>query len=138
MARAINLAADLYNRQLNPDERKWAKDNAGKFAQIYADKTGMVLTADEAQQMLLATGYRMVDAAASKGPGGNLIAGQFISENAGGMFRATSAEYNNPFLYGNADHSLTPEQRALPGSTATPVAGLAIAGGLVTGALGRN
>ncbi|HKR38983.1 MAG TPA: hypothetical protein VJU59_04755 [Paraburkholderia sp.] len=71
MAKAINVAADLYNRQLHPDERKWAKDNAGKFAQIYQDQTGRTITEDQAQQMLLANGYRLVDAAASKGPGGD-------------------------------------------------------------------
>jgi filamentous hemagglutinin len=85
--------------------------------------------------MLLANGYRLVDAAASKGPGGDVAAVQFISQNADGMFQATSAEYNNPFLYGNTDHSLTPEQRALPGATANPKAGLVIAGTLITAGL---
>ncbi|CAM2170478.1 membrane hypothetical protein [Paraburkholderia sacchari] len=128
---------DQYNRQLHPDERQWAKDNAGKFAQFYQDQTGQTITADQAQQMLLASGYRIVDAAASAGPApdGNKYATAFISENGGGLFRATPAEYNNPFLYGNADHSLTPEQRALPGAIANPKAGLAIASGLVTAGL---
>ncbi|CAD6542646.1 hypothetical protein LMG27952_03918 [Paraburkholderia hiiakae] len=126
---------DRYNRQLHPDERQWAKDNASEFAQFFKDQTGQSITADQAQQMLLANGYRLVDAAASKGPGGDTTAVQFISQNAGGMFRATSAEYNNPFLYGNADHSLSPEQKALPGSTANPKAGLAIAAGLATAGL---
>jgi filamentous hemagglutinin len=129
--------ADLYNRQLHPDERQWAKDNASKFAQFYEDQTGQTITADQAQQMLLASGYRLVDAAASAGPApdGNRYATAFISENGNGLFRATPAEYNSPFLYGNADHSLTPDQRALPGAVANPKAGLAIAGGLVTAGL---
>lgn len=128
---------DLYNRQLHPDERQWAKDNASKFAQFYEDQTGQSITADQAQQMLLASGYRIVDAAASAGPApdGNKYATAFISQNAGGMFTATPAEYNSPFLYGNADHSLTPEQRALPGAIANPKAGLMIAGGLMTAGL---
>lgn len=108
----VSGCTDLYNRQLHPDERKWAKDNASKFAQFYEEKTGQTITADQAQQMLLASGYRIVDAAASAGPApdGNRYATAFISENGGGLFRATPAEYSNPFLYGNADHSLTPEQ----------------------------
>ncbi|GAB6852583.1 hypothetical protein [Paraburkholderia kururiensis] len=132
------LGADAFNRQLHPDERQWAKDNARKFAQFYQDQTGQSITADQAQQMLLASGYRLVDAAASAGPApdGNRYATAFISQNGGSMFRATSAEYNSPFLYGNADHSLTPEQKALPGSTATPQVGLAIAGGVVTAGVG--
>ncbi|WP_413185200.1 hemagglutinin repeat-containing protein [Paraburkholderia sacchari] len=128
---------DLYNRQLHPDERQWAKDNASKFAQIYQEQTGQTLTADQAQQMLLASGYRIVDAAASAGPApdGNKYATAFISQYGGDMFRATPAEYNSPFLYGNADHSLTPEQRALPGAIANPAAGLAIAGALAAPAV---
>ncbi|MFD1560653.1 hemagglutinin repeat-containing protein [Paraburkholderia silviterrae] len=128
---------DRYNRQLHPDERQWAKDNAGKFAQIYQDQTGQTITPDQAQQMLLASGYRMVDAAASAGPApdGNKYATAFISQYGGDMFRATSAEYNSPFLYGNADHSLTPEQRALPGHEANPAVGLAIAGALAAPAV---
>jgi filamentous hemagglutinin len=55
---AAASSTDLYNRQLHPDERKWAKDNAGKFAEFYKDQTGQSITADQAQQMLLASGYR--------------------------------------------------------------------------------
>ncbi|APD13294.1 hypothetical protein RO07_10215 [Pandoraea pulmonicola] len=123
---------DRFNRQLHPDERKWAKDNAKDFAKFYEEKTGKALTAEQAQSMLLANGYRLVDAAASKGPGGDATAVAYISQNGGRLFHATAEEYNNPFLYGNADHSLTPEQRALPGAIANPKAGLVIAGGLVT------
>ncbi|WP_197325576.1 hemagglutinin repeat-containing protein [Ralstonia solanacearum] len=123
---------DRYNRQLHPDERKWAKDNARKFAVFYADKTGKTLTAEQAENMLLANGYRLVDAVASKGPGGDATAVAFIGQNGGSLFTATTAEYNNPFLYGNKDGSLTPEQRALPGAVANPKVGLGAAA-LVTG-----
>jgi filamentous hemagglutinin len=132
------MSVDRYNRQLHPDERQWAKDSASKFAQFYKDQTGQTISADQAQQMLLASGYRMVDAAASAGPAldGGKYATAFISQNAGGMFRATAAEYNNPFLYGNADHSLSPEQQALPGHEAHPQLGVAAGGALGMIALG--
>ncbi|MBY8608325.1 hemagglutinin repeat-containing protein [Burkholderia arboris] len=126
---------DRFNRQLHPDERQWAKDKAKDFAKFYEEKTGKALTAEQAQNMLLANGYRLVDAAASKGPGGDATAVAYISQNGGGLFHATSAEYNSPFLSGNKDGSLTSEQRALPGSVANPTAGLVIAGGLVTAGL---
>ena len=73
--------------------------------------------------MLLANGYRLVDDMASKGPGGDVTAVQFISENSSCIFRATSAEYNSTFLYGNADRSLSPEQQALPGASPHPAVG---------------
>ncbi len=66
---SLTYVQDRYNRQLHPHERQWAKDNTGKFAQFYKDQTSQSITADQAQQMLLANGYRIVDAAASKGPG---------------------------------------------------------------------
>src|ERR1700761_5967608 len=102
------MTLDRFNRQLHPDERQFAKDSASKFAQFYKDQTGQTITADQAQQMLLASGYRMVDASVSAGPApdGSRYATAFISQNAGNMFRATTAEYNSPFLYGSADHSL--------------------------------
>lgn len=127
---------DRYNRQLHPDERQWAEKSAMDFASVYKEQTGQDLTPEQAQNMLLANGYRLVDAAASKGPGGDAVAVAYISKNAGNLFSATSAEYNSPFLYGNKNGSLTPDQSALPGSTATPATGLAIAGGLVTAGLG--
>jgi hypothetical protein len=107
------LRADLYNRQLHPDARQWPKDSAGKFAQFYQDQTGQTITAEQALQMLLASGYQLVDAAAGAAPDGTKYATAFISQNENGMFFATSAEFNSPFLYGNANHSLTPEQMAL-------------------------
>jgi len=96
----MSTLVDRFNRQLHPEERQWATDNANKFAQFYKEQTGQTITADQAQQMLLANGYCLVDAAASKRPGGDITAVQFISENTSGMFRATSTEYNSPFLYG--------------------------------------
>ncbi|MCA3236579.1 MAG: hypothetical protein INH06_30410, partial [Cupriavidus sp.] len=116
---------------LHPDERQWAKDKARAFAAEYEDKTGKPITVDQAERMLLASGYRIVDAVASKGPGGDATATAFISRNGGGLFSATTTEYNNPFLNGLANGALTPEQRALPAAVANPVAGLAIAGGIV-------
>lgn len=76
--------ADLYNRQLNPKEHDWAKDNASRFAEFYKEQTGQTLTVDQAQQMLLASGYRLVDAAASAGPApdGSKYATAFISQNS--------------------------------------------------------
>ncbi|MEK2605624.1 hemagglutinin repeat-containing protein [Burkholderia arboris] len=126
---------DRFNRQLHPDERQWTKDQAKDFAKFYEEKTGKSLTAEQAQNMLLANGYRLVDSAASKGPGGDATAVAYISQNSGGLFHATSAEYNSPFLYGNKDGMLTPEQHALPGSVANPTAGLVIVGGLATAGL---
>ncbi|WP_321936866.1 hemagglutinin repeat-containing protein [Burkholderia cepacia] len=126
---------DRFNRQLHPDERQWAKDKAKDFAKFYEEKTGKSLTAEQAQNMLLANGYRLVDSAASKGPGGDATAVAYISQNGGGLFQATASEYNSPFLSGNKDGTLTPEQRALPGSVANPAAGLVIVGGLATAGL---
>ncbi|MDR5762501.1 hemagglutinin repeat-containing protein [Caballeronia sp. LZ035] len=135
---ATGTSVDLYNRQLHPNERQWANDNASKFAQFFKDQTGQTLTADQAQQMLLASGYRLVDATASAGPApdGNKYATAFISQNGESMFRATPTEYNSPFLYSNADHSLSPEQQALPGHEAHLQVGIAAGGALAMVALG--
>lgn len=130
-----SAAADRFNRQLTLDEPQWVSDNAEQFAQRYEEKTGKPLTAEQARDMLLGTGYRMVDEMASKGPGSDTVAASYISENGGDMFRATTAEYKDPFLYSNKDGSLTPEQRALPGAIANPTAGLTVAVGLATGGL---
>ncbi|CAN0620615.1 protein of unknown function [Burkholderia multivorans] len=78
---------DRFNRQLHPDERQWAKNRAKDFAKFYEDKTGQKITAEQAQNMLLADGYRLVDAAVSKGPGGDQVAVAYISGNAGGLFQ---------------------------------------------------
>ncbi|AHB08334.2 hypothetical protein U875_07635 [Pandoraea pnomenusa 3kgm] len=126
---------DRFNRQLHPNERQWAKDNAKSFAEFYENTTGKAISQSQAENMLLANGYRLVDASASKGPGGDAVAVAYIGKNAGSMFTATAAEYKNPFLYGNKDGSLTPEQRALPGAIANPKLGLAIAGALAVPAV---
>ncbi|KVA01676.1 hypothetical protein WI41_24615 [Burkholderia latens] len=120
-------SVDRFNRQLHQNERDWAKAKAKDFAKFYEDKTGKVISASQAEAMLLSNGYRLVDAVASKGPGGDSVAVAYISQNGGGLFHATSAEYNNPFLYGNKDGSLTPEQRALPGAVGNPAVGAAVA-----------
>ncbi|MGS0623435.1 hemagglutinin repeat-containing protein [Ralstonia sp. VS2407] len=128
---------DRFNRQLHPDERKWAQDNAKRFADFYEKTTGKALTSDQAENMLLANGYRLVDDLASKGPGGDKYAVAFISQNAGNLFSATASE--------RADHGplggpLTPEQRALPGAVGNPAVGLGaaavITGGLAVAAIG--
>ncbi|WP_231649627.1 hemagglutinin repeat-containing protein, partial [Ralstonia syzygii] len=136
-ATAANV--DRFNRQLHPDERQWAKDNAQKFAAFYEDKTGKAITAEQAENMLLANGYRLVDAKASQGPGGDTAAGAYINGNAGKLFQK-DADYNQAFVNGYANGALTPEQRALPGAVANPAVGLGAAavvtGGLAVAAIG--
>ncbi|CAB3789742.1 hypothetical protein LMG28138_02874 [Pararobbsia alpina] len=127
-------SVDRFNRQLHPDERQWAKDNAKTFAQFYEGKTGRSITSDQAQQILLANGYIRVDQAAASGPGYDATAAQYITQYAGSLFTATHAEYKNPLLNGNANGSLTPEQLALPGAVANPTVGLVTAG-VITGGL---
>jgi filamentous hemagglutinin len=129
---AVNVEAN--NRQLHQSERDFAKQNAKKFAQYYQDKTGQIIDDKRAEQILLGDGYRMTDAAASKGPGvagpaGDAVAVSFIAQNAGNLFKTTPAEYNNP---GKLGGPLTSEQAALPGAVGNPALGLAAAG-LVTG-----
>jgi filamentous hemagglutinin len=111
---------------LHPDERQWAEKNAMEFASVYKEKTGQDLTPEQAQNMLLANGYRLVDAAASKGPGGDAVAVAYISQNVGNLFSATSAEYNSPFLFGMPGNSLTPEQIALGGKSSSSTAALSM------------
>jgi len=131
-ATAANV--DRYNRQLNDTERKWAKDNAADFAKYYERETGKAIGVDEAQKMLLANGYRVVDDLASKGPGGDVIARGYMSANATGhLFEATPAERANP---GKMGLVLTPEQASLPANSANPELGMAAAGGLALVALG--
>ncbi|WP_155524199.1 hypothetical protein [Burkholderia sp. PAMC 28687] len=127
---------DRFNRQLHLDERQWATRNAMDFAAVYKAQTGQDLTPDQAQSMLLANGYRLVDAAASKGPGGDAVAVAYISQYAGTLFSATSAEYNSPFMGGNKNGSLTPEQLTMPGHEAHPQIGVAVGAGLGLVALG--
>lgn len=130
---AVASTVDAFNRQLHQDERKWAKDKAKDFAQYYKDQTGKELTPEQAQNMLLANGYRLVDDMASKGPGGDKYAVAFISKNAGGMFVATAAERANPGPLGGP---LTPEQKSMPANSPNPQLGMAAGAGLGLVALG--
>ncbi|WP_454766900.1 hemagglutinin repeat-containing protein [Cupriavidus campinensis] len=112
--------ADAYNRQLHQGERNWAKTNAKNFAQYYEGQTGKSISIEQAESMLLANGYRLVDTQASTGPGGDLTAAAFISINAGNLFQK-DGDYARPFVNGNPDGSTTPEQAALPGGSPTIV-----------------
>ena len=133
---ATDRVADLYNRQLHPDERQWAKDNAAAFAKYYERKTGQAITQDQAEKMLLANGYIRVDSFAASGGGGyDKDAAQYLSENAGELF-TKDQYYTKPFAFGNVDGSSTPEQKALPGGTAVPGAGKVAAAGLGLTVLG--
>lgn len=128
-------AALSNNRQLHDTERQFAKDNAKKFAQYYKDKTGQTIDDKRAEQMLLGDGYRMVNAAANKGPGvagpaGDAVAVSFLAQNGKGLFQATKEEYNNP---GKLGGPLTPEQAALPGAVGNPALGLGTAAVLTGG-----
>ena len=49
--------------------------------------------------------------------GGDLIAAAYTSDKGGHMYRATTAEYKDPFLYGNEEGSLTQEEKALQRTT---------------------
>ncbi len=124
---------DRYNRQLSPDERAWAKRKASDFSRYYEEKTGQTITEEQAQNMLLANGYRLVDDMASKGPGGNVTAIHYISEHGGDLFSASAAERANPGSLGGA---LTPEQIAMPAHEAHPQVGMALAAGGALFALG--
>ncbi|CAG4926267.1 hemagglutinin repeat-containing protein [Paraburkholderia gardini] len=132
------LNADLYNRQLHPDERQWTSNNSAAFAAYYESVTGQAISSTDAQNMLLANGYIQVDSAAASGPGFNAVAAQYITQQTQGtgLFTATPTEIANPQLGGNPDGTPTPEQYALPGGTAVPDAGKAVAAGLGLTALG--
>ncbi|MGF6244870.1 filamentous hemagglutinin [Paraburkholderia sp. GAS38] len=129
------LSADLYNRQLHPEERTWAMQHANDFAAYYERTTGQAISSTDAQNMLLANGYIRVDNAAASGPGYNAVAAQYLTANAGSLFSATPAQMASPLSGGNPDGTPTPEQMALPGSTAHPAIGLAIAGALAAPAI---
>ena len=90
VAASVNTEAN--NRQLHQSERDFAKENAKKFAQYYKDQTGQTIDEARAEQMLLGDGYRMVDAAANKGPGvagpaGDAVAASFLAQNAGNFLK---------------------------------------------------
>ncbi|MDN7160059.1 hemagglutinin repeat-containing protein [Paraburkholderia megapolitana] len=126
--------ADMYNRQLNSNERQWAKDKAQAFADFYEQQTGQAITPDQATKMLLATGYIEVDNTAAKGPGFDPVAAQFIAgqTQGTGLFVATWQQRNDPGPLGGP---LTPEQAAMPGAVAHPALGLAITGALAAPAI---
>ena len=126
-ASAYNV--DLNNLQLHQGQRDFAKQYAKKFAQYYLDKTGQIIDEKFAEQILLGDGYRLVDAAANKGPGvlgpaGDAVAVSFIALHAGSLFRVTPVEYNDP---GQLGATPTPEQAALPGAVGNPALGLGTA-----------
>ncbi|GJI97217.1 hypothetical protein RugamoR57_39350 [Duganella caerulea] len=110
---AASLATDTNNRQLHPDERQWAKENAKKYQKYLLDKTGDSISAEDAYQRLLSAGYAVVDNAAQIGGKSDIFALQYLSENkSSGLFIATAAERASPFLNGNVDNSWTPEMAA--------------------------
>ena len=134
LASAVNVEAN--NRQLHQSERDWAKKNAKEFARYYEEKTGRIISAERAEQMLLGDGYRLVDDSASKGlgvagPTADAVAVSFIAQNAGNLFKATFEERRNPGPLGGP---LTPEQAALPGAVGNPMLGLAALGTVTGGA----
>ncbi len=104
---------DRFNRQLAPNERKWAKDNAEAFADFYKKRTGDAISVSDAENLLLAAGYRLVDAVASRAPGSDRYATEYISMKSGSLFSSTDAERRDVRMNGNANGTLTPEQRAL-------------------------
>jgi len=109
----VTLTADQFNRQLHPDERKWAKDNAGKYQKYLEGKTGEKISTEEAYQRLLSAGYAVVDSAAQNTGKSDETAKQFIGVNSPSkLFSATASERNSPLLGGNPDGSYTPEQQA--------------------------
>ncbi len=92
---------DTNNRQLHPDEVKWIKDNAGKFA----DQQG--ISKEEAVRRLTVEAAAQVDGFVSARVGSSVDEGalSFLNTNTnqytwGQAFRATDAEYNNFGLYG--------------------------------------
>ncbi|MGU7784736.1 hypothetical protein [Burkholderia sp. PU8-34] len=86
---------------------------------FYKQETGQDITIDQAQNMLLVNGFRLVDAAASKGPGGDSTAVAYINQNGGGLF-AKDQYYNKPFMLRNKNGLPTPEQAALSSNTGKP------------------
>ncbi|WP_223258652.1 hypothetical protein [Trinickia symbiotica] len=119
----------LFNRQLPDQERQWTKEHAKWFAAAYEEKTGQAITLERAEKLLLGTGYMMVDDKAKAGPGYDMAAAQYISENSGELFKATAAERANP-------GPLKQEQLALHGHEAHPEIGKAVGAGVGLLALG--
>ncbi|MGZ2747417.1 two-partner secretion domain-containing protein [Burkholderia stagnalis] len=106
-------SVDRFNRQLHPDERKWAKDNAKSYAEFYKRRMGQDISTEDAYQRLLSAGYAIVDEKVAQAGGSDPTAKEYISRFAGNtLFNATAAERANPLLGGNSDGSWTPEQQA--------------------------
>ncbi|MNV23970.1 hypothetical protein D3C71_1150120 [compost metagenome] len=109
------LAADMYNRQLHPDERKWAKENAEGMRKYVAEVTGQSISLEEAYQRLLSAGYGIVDERADRAGSSHSdeFARQYIAENKpAGLFSASPEERRDYLLNGNVDGTRTPEQQA--------------------------
>ncbi len=98
---------DRYNRQLHPDEQKWIKDNAKRFARQQG------ISEQAAEQRLAQQGFRQVQS----GVGGawDQVASDFLSQahgllapdpscpscGPGYMFRATATQKANADMYSN-------------------------------------
>ncbi|WP_254073726.1 hypothetical protein [Burkholderia sp. S171] len=108
--------ADRFNRQLHPDETAWVtrQDTLKAFEAYYDKTTGQTITDDQATQLLLGNGLRLVDSAAASVPGGNAAAVAFISQYAPtNLFYATPADRGKPLLGANSNGAPTPAQNAL-------------------------
>lgn len=103
---------DRFNRQLHPDERKWAKDNAKAFADYYKKETGQTISAEDAYQRLLSAGYADVDKYASDMGTSDQKAKQFITWKAPSNLFQKDDQWNDKLAGGNVDGSQTPEQQA--------------------------
>jgi filamentous hemagglutinin len=112
---------DRFNRQLHPDERQWISNNLKAFEAFYRRATGQMITDQQASEMLLVAGFQYVDQTAANSSAANILAAQFISQNAGsGLFTATPYDYARFNVGGNSDRSLTPEQTAILTGSGTP------------------
>jgi filamentous hemagglutinin len=118
------LNADLYNRQLHPEEREWISTNLKAFEEFYQKTTGQTITDQQASDMLLTAGFQRVDSTAANSAPGNSLAKQFLASAPGDLFYATPAERSNPNIGANADGSLTPEQSALQRCSPEPRVGI--------------
>ncbi|WP_390623059.1 hypothetical protein ACEQUB_p00783 (plasmid) [Ralstonia syzygii] len=103
----MGSSVDRYNRQLHPDEQKWIKDNAKRFAQQQG------ISEQAAEQRLAQQGFRQVQS----GVGGawDQVASDFLSQahgllapdpscpscGPGYMFRATATQKANADMYSN-------------------------------------
>jgi filamentous hemagglutinin len=119
------------NSTLDPPQRNWVQQNASAFAAFYYQTTGLQISTQQAQQILLANAYIVNDATAAEGPGYDSTAGMYINKFGGAMFSSTPAQWANPGQLATTSGPATPEQAALPGGTANPVAGVIVVGGSI-------